>query len=245
MNIDIVISVATEGEAAGIAGMVEKAGVSYVGARKIFSGYLEKKPVRILVTGPGIVNTVQALTAAVENSRPSLIIQTGCAGAFKEAGLGVGDIGIATEEIDSHLGTEPENENSPLTDIPFSLITKDNLEIKNRYPVNCELADSAFDAVRQDFNIDKIQVKKGPFVTVSTITATDKRAKRLFEQFGACMEQMEGSGAAHLAIHYDIPFLEIRAASNLVGKRDRSSWNLPLAFERCALAVQGLIRNNK
>ncbi|MCP4349191.1 MAG: futalosine hydrolase [Desulfobacterales bacterium] len=245
MNIDILISVATEGEAAGIVGLVEKAGVSYVGARKIFSGYLEKKPVRILVTGPGIVNTVQALTAAVENSRPSLIIQTGCAGAFKEAGLRVGDIGIATEEIDSHLGIEPENENSPLTDIPFSLMTKDNLEIKNRYPVNRELADSAFDAVRQVFKINKIQVKKGPFVTVSTITATDKRAKRLFEQFGACMEQMEGSGAAHLAIHYDIPFLEIRAASNLVGKRDRSSWNLPLAFERCALAVQGLIRNNK
>ncbi len=237
MDFDILISVATEEEAANLVNQVEKMAFSCVGGRKIVSGYLERKPVRILVTGPGIVNTVQALTAAVENSRPGLIIQTGCAGAFKEAGLGVGDIGIATEEIDSHLGIEPENENKPLTDIPFSLISKNNLEIKNRYPINHELADSAFNALRQGFDINKIQVKTGPFVTVSTITATDKKAKALFEQFGACMEQMEGSGAAHLAIHYDIPFLEIRAASNIVGKRDRNSWNLPLAFERCALAV--------
>jgi len=48
---------------------------------------------------------------------------------------------------------------------------------------------------------------------------------------------MEGSGAAHLSIHYDIPFLEIRAASNMVGKRDRSGWDLPLACRRSNEAV--------
>ena len=56
------------------------------------------------------------------------------------------------------------------------------------------------------------------------------------------MEGMEGAGAAYLAIHYDIPFLEIRSASNFVGKREKESWNVPLAFERGAMAVLNLIR---
>ncbi len=242
MDYHIIVAAAVEGEVAGLVGRLGEPVVSHVGQREIISGYLEGKPVRILVTGPGIVNTVQALSAAIEDSRPSLIIQTGCAGAFKESGLGTGHIGIATEEIYVHLGIEPEDENQPLTELPFPLITRNNLEIKNRYPLDHELVHSAFNTLTTGFGGNEIQVIKGPFVTVSTITGTDKRARTLFEQFGACMEQMEGSGAAHLAIHYDIPFLEIRSASNLVGKRNRNLWNLPLAFERCALAVFEVIR---
>ena len=51
---------------------------------------------------------------------------------------------------------------------------------------------------------------------------------------------MEGAAAAHVALHYGIPFLEIRGASNLVGPRNRNAWNLPLAFENsctCLMAV--------
>ncbi len=54
---------------------------------------------------------------------------------------------------------------------------------------------------------------------------------------------MEGSAAAHLAIHYNIPFLEIRSASNMVGKRDKAAWNLALAFERAAMAVFAFVRD--
>jgi futalosine hydrolase len=55
------------------------------------------------------------------------------------------------------------------------------------------------------------------------------------------MENMEGAGSAHVSMHYHIPFLEIRSASNMVGKRDTSLWNLPLAFERASEAVFELV----
>ena len=83
---------------------VEKPVSSEISGRKITHGYLEHQRVKILTTGPGIVNTVQALTTAIEHSRPAMIIQTGCAGAFTSSGLQIGDIGIATEEIDAQLG---------------------------------------------------------------------------------------------------------------------------------------------
>ncbi len=237
MHFHIIIVAATYSEVSGLIDRVERPVVSSIGGREVTSGYIEGKSVKILITEPGLVNTVQALSASIEDLRPSLIIQAGCAGAFRETGLEPGDIGIATEEIDIHLGIEPENENQPLNDLPFSLIERYNLNIKNRYPLDYKLADSAFKIVK-----DVFAVKKGPFITASTITATDKRAKDLYEQFRPCMESMEGSGAAHLAIYYDIPFLEMRSVSNLVGKRDMDLWNLPLAFERGALAVLAFIR---
>ena len=236
MNSYIIITAATYNEVSGLVDMLEKPVVSTVGGRKITSGYIKGKFVKILITCPGIVNTVQALSAAIENSRPSLIIQTGCAGAFRETGISIGDIGIATEEIDVHLGIEPENENQPLNDLPFALMKCHNCNIKNRYLVDHKLADSAFKILKNLFT-----VKKGPFITSSTITATDKRAEHLYKQFGSCMENMEGSGAAHVALYYNIPFLEIRSASNIAGKRDMNLWNLPLAFDRGASAVLAFI----
>jgi len=237
----LIIIAAVREEVSKIIEQVEYTVISSVGRREIISGYLKEMPVRVLITGPGIVNTVQSLSAAVENQMPSLIIQTGCAGAFKESGLQIGDIAIAAEENDVHLGIEPENRSGKLDELPFSVIERENLKIKNRYPLDQKYVNSVFDILKPAFDKKQIQVKKGHFVTVSTITATDKRAEELFEVFGAYMESMEGSGAAHVAIHYDIPFLEIRAASNFVGKRDKNKWNLPLAFERCAEAVLMLV----
>ena len=242
---DIIIVAAVYDELSALIDRVEKPVVSKLGGRKIVSGHIGGKSVKLLITGPGIVNAVQALTAAIEDSMPSLIIQTGCAGAFKESGLKIGDIGIATEEIDADLGIEPENGNWPLNELPFSLLKSHGLDIKNRYRFDHELATLAFKAIKKGCADKNIGLMKGPFITVSTITATDARAEKLYKQFKPCMEGMEGSGAAHLALHYDIPFLEIRSASNIVGKRDPGAWNLALAFERGAMAVQQLLTVNR
>jgi len=222
---------------------VEKPVVSRVGGREVTSGRIEGKSVRLIVTGPGLVNTVQSLTAAIENFRPALIIQTGCAGAFKESGLRIGDIGIATEEIDLHLGIEPGNGSLLLKDLPFSLIKRCDLNVKNRYSINNELVEIALQVVKKGSGFDRVRFKKGPFITVSTITATEKRAKDIYKHFQPCMESMEGSGAAFLSLYYGISFLEIRSVSNIAGKRDLTAWNLPLAFERGGMAVFALISN--
>ncbi len=245
MNSDIIVSAAVEEELSKLIDSIESQVFSSVGGRRVARGYIEGKPVRALITGPGSVNTVQSLSAAIETARPSLIIQTGCAGVFRESGLNIGDIGIATEEIDIQLGIEAEDGRLPLNELPFSTIKSNKIDIKNRYPLDVVLANQALEILKRVFEEKSIGVMKGPFVTVSTITATETRAEDIYRHYSPCMEGMEGAGAAHLAIHYDIPFLEVRSASNFVGKRDRNSWNLPLAFERGALAVLNLIRHIK
>ena len=85
---------------------------------------------------------------------------------------------------------------------------------------------------------------KGPLITVSTITARDDTADTLFiNYYQAIIESMEGSSAAHVCMHYGIPFIEIRSASNFVGKRTWSDWNIPLASENASKAAIKIIEN--
>jgi len=239
----ILITAAVNQEIENLLQITEKLNIVHIGGRKTYQGSIEKRKVRILVTGPGSVNTVQAMTACIENSKPILIIQTGCAGAFQESDLQIGDIGIATEEIDIHLGIESEKPYTPPAELPFSVLKKGGAALKNRYPCSKSLPDLACKILVDALTKEKINVKKGPFVTVSTITATDKSARSLYRQFSATMEAMEGAGAAHLSIHYNIPFLEIRSASNMVGKREKDKWDLDLACRNSNKAVFAFIRS--
>lgn len=235
----ILICAAVDSELSRLCRKLDHPRESEVGGRRSRYGTLSGHPVRLLLTGPGPVNAVQALTAAVEQTRPSLIVQTGCGGAFDGWGLEMGDIAIATCEIDAHLGLSPDNPGELPRPLPFAVLETETISLKNRYPLDPKWTRFAGQAVRAGLPAE-IQVVKGPFLTVSTITGTPRRAARLAKEFNACIEAMEGAGAAHLALHYGIPFLEIRAVSNPVGRRE--GWNLELAFARSNQAVFALMQ---
>ena len=242
MNYYILIAAAVAPELSTLASMISMPVSAVIGGRKVLSGKINDTCVKLLNTGPGIANTVQALTATIEDLRPSLIIQTGCAGAFKESGFHIGDIGIATREIDVYVGIETETGGFPLQDLPFWVISQAHMKIKNSYPVSPTLVELAFNTLQETCAGKRVGLKKGPFVTVPTITATCKTARSLFSRYKAVMENMEGAGSAHVSMHYQIPFLEIRSASNMVGKRDTSLWDLPLAFKRASEAIFELVQ---
>lgn len=242
MSSHILIISAVEQENSFLAAATLQRRTFSIGHREITEGMLCGHHVRLLVSGPGIMNTIQAATICIEVEKPSLIIQTGSGGAFKQSGLKPGDIGIATEEIDGQLGIEAESAGKPIGELPFPVLVKNSTGYKNRFECSREIADHAENVLGEVMRKRGIDVRKGPFVTVSTITATDKTAANLFSHYGAIMESMEGCGTAYLALLYDVPFLEIRAASNMVGRRNRSAWNLPLACERSNEAVMAFLR---
>ncbi len=234
IKLHILVAGAVYREISAIADKIKSHETGNSGGRKTICGLIGSKKVVLLVTGPGIVNTARALTREIEKNRPNLIIMTGCAGAFPGTGLNIGDLAIATKETDVHLGVEGKNMPDPL---PFSILSRRGRKFKNSYPADWEYIKIAWKILKPECEKEKINLKMGPFITVSTITATKTRVKHLYAAFRPLMESMEGSAAAHIALYYDIPFLEIRAASNMAGQRDKKKWNLPLAFDRCAGAV--------
>ena len=234
----LIVVAATRAELAGVEAALEGCSPAEVGGRRIVQGRSGAQPVWLLVSGAGMVNTAQALTAVIEHQRPGWVLQTGCAGAFTPAGLALGDIGIAVVEIAPRLGIEnPAAGGGPCRALPFGTVGNH----KNRYPLDEKLTSRIFDRLRQRYAGSTVAVVKGPFVTVDTITATQETARALHHLHGAVMENMEGSAAAQVCLHYGVACAEMRAASNLVGPRQRELWRLDLACERLVEAVVCII----
>ena len=233
----ILILTATPVEAAPLVDRISGAQT----AGPVVTGMLGGTQVRVFVTGPGPVNTAMALTAVMEKALPALAIQTGCGGGFAQTGINKGDVVVATEMIDVQSGVEPADPADIVDALPFPVLKTPAGKITNRYPADIRLADTACRAACNAPLATGCGAAMGPIGSVVTITATDRRAQALFDRFGLCMEAMEGAAAAHVCLHYGVPFLEIRGASNIAGRRDRAEWDIPLAATNAAISVCAFI----
>lgn len=235
---DLLIAAAVVGELEGVQENLNDAVTRHIGQQHIISGRIGQQAVRLVVTGPGMANTVHGLTVAIGVKKPGLILQTGCGGGFSEAGLKNGDVAIASKEIDIHLGLESGGPEDAVVALEFPIIKQPDREIFNSYPVDAQEHSRALKGLKAGLAGGDMTVFSGPFITVATVTSSFNRSRLLHRHHGALVENMEGAGAAHVAALYDIPFLEIRAVSNRVGDRDKSRWDLSLAFKNCARAVR-------
>lgn len=81
----------------------------------------------------------------------------------------------------------------------------------------------------------------GTVLTLATMTGTDARATELAEAYpNALAEAMEGYGVAWAATEAGLPWAEVRAISNVIGRRDRSGWDVPAAFAALGAAIAAL-----
>ena len=204
----------------------------------IISGKVHHKIYDLLITGPGVFNAAHALTAYLEHSSPAMILQTGIAGVFRGTGCNIGDVAIATQEQYIHTGIQTDSlENAPLS---FDLIPANPLSRKGIYPFEQDLVEYYHEILSQSFLKNKTRITKGPFITVSSITSSLKRASQLYSAFSPVMEAMEGAASTHIAALYGIPMIEVRSASNFVGERDKSKWDINLAAKQLGRVIDCL-----
>ena len=197
---------------------------------RVISGKIYDKTYDLIITGPGGFNAAHALTVYLEQTSPVTILQTGIAGVFRQAGIPIGDIAIATREQYIHTGVRTDGaENDSL---PFDLIKRDPLSRKGIYSFEPDRVDYIHKMLSMALSADQINITRGPFITVSSITSSFQQADRLYSAFSPIMEAMEGAASAHIAALYGIPMIEIRAASNVAGERDKSKWDIDLAVKQ-------------
>lgn len=211
-----------------------------VAGRRWWSGQLGAEQALLVEGGIGAVNTAHALTCALQARRPGLVLQFGVGGAYLGAGLAVGDLALATEEIYGDLGvrTLAGWQSAELIGVP--VLQQENPYF-NRFPLDPGLVDRAEVRLRAGAPAGGGGLRRGPFVTVQECSGTTALGRERAERFGACCENMEGAAAAHLCRLYQIPFLELRGISNLVEDRRREAWDLPLACQRAQQAVLRLL----
>jgi len=223
----IIITAATSQELALLARTLdiqERSG----GVRKTFMGEVGSARLIVAETGIGKVNAASAVTALLENILPSLVINTGCAGAYIGSGLQVGDLAVASAEIYGDEGVETPAGWESLEAIGIPSLERHDAGYFNEFPLAVLPAQRAVRLANQL----GIPLHRGKFVTVSTCSGTAVRGAELFQRYGALCESMEGGAVAHVCLQYGVDCLELRGISNLVEDRDLSRWDLPRAVEK-------------
>jgi futalosine hydrolase len=223
----IIVTAATHRELSLLIAALETGGRLLVGRREIYEGELGGWRTLLAVTGIGKVNAASTATALLEHFAPEILINIGCAGAYPEQGLTVGDLALATEEVFGDEGVATPDGWHSLELIGIPVVSKSGEEYFNRFPLTRWAVDKAAH-VAETGGFD---LHPGAFVTVSTVSGSAGRGAEMFRRFGGICENMEGAAVAQVASLYGVDCMEIRGISNLVEDRDISRWNIPLAVE--------------
>jgi futalosine hydrolase len=195
-------------------------------------------PVDVVLTGIGLVNTAHALTRRLMSApKPTLVVQTGIAGAYVGAALEVGAVALANEEMYADLGVLTVDGWQPaeVIGIPLVEATATSPARFNRFPMDPALVRRAEEAC------GSLLARTGRFLTLSQVTGVRAHGDALHARFGALCESMEGAAAAHVCALHQLPFLEVRGISNLVEDRNRAAWRLREAAEAAQAVVQRLV----
>lgn len=192
----------------------------------------------LVITGIGAVNTAHALTQYLATKpKPSLVIQTGIAGAYVPAGVAVGSVLLADTEIYGDLGVLTPDGWRPMEEIGIPLVDASGSRPArfNYFPLDAALVARAASAAGARV------ARTGKFLTVSQVTGVRALGDALYERFGALCESMEGAAAAHVCALHDVPFLEVRGVSNLVEDRNRDTWRIKEAADAAQAVVLTLL----
>ncbi|UTR13297.1 futalosine hydrolase [Salipaludibacillus sp. LMS25] len=196
--------------------------VTSVDAEKtaILSGIQDRQTLEIDVHTVGVGSVAAAVNTANLLAKHSydMVINMGVAGGFPSKAE-IGDAVIATDITAADLGAESDDGFKPIEELGFgqSVLRSDNV-LSERLTQGLK--------ARCTFSIHR-----GPVVTLSTVTGTAKTLTELEKRVqGVVAEAMEGFGVATAATSANIPFLEIRTISNMVGPRDKSAWRLDVAL---------------
>ena len=179
--------------------------------------------VEFLITGVGMVRTSYALGRFLANHKPDLCINAGIAGAFPGR-FGIGDVVHVVRDCMPELGA---------TDADGSHLKMSNMKLAEDISSIDGLVNKEAGAF--DF------LPRATGITVHTVHGDEAGITKLQKQFSPDIETMESAAFFYSCMKEEVPFLAIRAISNMVEPRDRSKWNIPLAIERLNMQLVELL----
>ncbi|MBU1156030.1 MAG: futalosine hydrolase, partial [Proteobacteria bacterium] len=195
-------------------------------------GQLGERPVFLILTGLGMVNAAQAVTAALE-AQPgvSAVFNLGCAGAYAGSGLQIGQAALATEVVLADMGVQNSEGLQGLDEVDIALAGRSSgWPLYNRIPCDPGLNELVMRA--------NPGITLGAFATVGRISGDAATAQVVAGRWGAIMEDMESAAVGLVARWYAKPFAAIRGVSNPAGLRELDVAAGADAAERAFLALE-------
>jgi futalosine hydrolase len=187
----------------------------------LFYGSYRGNNVSVLLTGVGMVATAYHCAKEIKEEF-DLAINAGICGSFNR-NLELGDVLNVYEDMFSELGAEDGETFLTLEQLGLPGITR----IRNS---------------RENFNNEQIHsIPRVTGITVNKTHGSDKSIEAVFSRFHPYVESMEGAAFMFACEQEQIPYLQIRAVSNYVEKRNRENWNISLAVKNLNEKIVGIL----
>ena len=180
----------------------------------------------VLITGVSMVATAFKMGKFLDKSY-DVAINLGICGAFNK-NLKIGEVVHVISDKFSELGVEDGERFLSLIDIDLLEETDYPItegELKNNFLLPEE--------------VRKLPQVKG--ITVNTVSGMEETVSDLKKRFNPDVETMEGGAFMYACLKENVPFFQIRAISNYVTQRDKSTWDIPLAVKNVNETVLGII----
>lgn len=163
-----------------------------------------------LVSGVGMVATAYSLGQLLATQQFDLAINAGIAGAFDRS-LKLGETVLVKVDCFAELGAEDGEDFISIDALGFG-----------KAGARPELT----------FEHESLSSLKKVFaITVNKVHGNDESIYNTSLRLGPQIESMEGAAFIYACNQTKIPCLQLRAISNYVERRNRDSWNIPLAVQ--------------
>ncbi|HNP22687.1 MAG TPA: futalosine hydrolase [Panacibacter sp.] len=166
--------------------------------------------------GVGLLANAVSLLKLVYEEKPDLIIQVGIAGCFDQS-VALGKVFAVKEEALGDHGVEEDGKWRDIFDLKLEKPGYPPFE-KKRLPNH----------FLEKYNLLKLPEVNA--VTVNEISTRPERIQQLSKKYEPVLESMEGAALHYVCREMNIPFLQIRAASNYIGERDKEKWQMKEAI---------------
>jgi futalosine hydrolase len=185
----------------------------------------------VLITGIGMVQTAYYIGRQTLGTKYDFAINAGISGSFTDQ-LSIGEVVHVTEECIPEMGAEDGEELLSLFDL--GLMDPDHppyekARLINRFPFKSD-------------RLAKIRTVKG--ATANTIHANSESIRKIISSYHPETESMEGAAFLYSCLSDHIPCAQIRSISNYVAERDKTRWNLELAFKNLNKVLWEIVNDN-
>ncbi|WEG14913.1 5'-methylthioadenosine/S-adenosylhomocysteine nucleosidase [Pullulanibacillus sp. KACC 23026] len=177
-----------------------------------FEGVVDGKEVVLLQSGIGKVNAAMGAALLIQQFSPNYIINTGSAGGFDHK-LKVGDVVISSEVRHHDVDVTAFNyEYGQVPGLPAAFLPDSRL---------VEAAEKAARSSQED-----IQVVKGLIATGDSFMSDPERVEAVRAHFHDLQAvEMEAAAIAQVCHQFQVPFVIIRALSDIAGKESHISFD--------------------
>jgi futalosine hydrolase len=191
--------------------------------------FFEKIQLDILITGVGMVATAFELGKII-SQRYDFALNLGIAGSFPKK-FNIGE--VINVNNDSFIELGAENNEDFLTIFDLGLIKPDTFPFNNSLLKNNSTTNNPI--------IKKLKTAKG--ITVNKVHGNEKSINKTIALYNPDTESMEGASFLYACLLEQIPCFQIRAISNVVEKRNRENWNIPLAIKNLNNTALEILKN--